>query len=199
MVSPSKGRSRRAKYAGSASSSESEASRGADSARGWQLFPPSGGRKRLGRSGRRRERILEDSLHDASEDSADTRGRDRARPRSGRSEKVSWKESRPRSAEGRSAAKRGERRRERARSCGGKRGSQSDRRAHKSRSHGTRGATPKRRGGVANEALPPRGPTLAEALRKMRCRQRDERELEADLEMQGTKKKRGEDLQNYKF
>ena len=52
---------------------------------------------------------------------------------------------------------------------------------------------------MANEALPPRGPTLAEALRKMRCRQRDERELEADLEMQGTKKKRGEDLQNYKF
>ena len=48
-------------------------------------------------------------------------------------------------------------------------------------------------------ALPPQCPTLREKLREMRRRQRDEGELVADLEMQGAKRKKGDDLQNYKF
>ena len=198
-VSPSEGRSRRGEGVELEASSDSEASRGAGNARGRQLFPPSGGRQRTGRSGRRREPSPEDSLRDDSEDSADARGRERVWRHNGRGGKVSWKESRPRDADRRSAADRGEKRRERAGSRGGKRGSESAIRARESQVHGTKGATPKRGGGAADKALPPRCPTLAEALRKMRRRQRDERELEADLEMQGTKKKRGKDLQNYKF
>ena len=40
---------------------------------------------------------------------------------------------------------------------------------------------------------------LAKALAKMQCHQQSKRELEDNLEMQGTKRKMGEDMHNHKF